>query len=248
MLISDKHRLILMLPEKCGSSTLQKRLASIHDVTEFGLGHQYSPELNKTLSKHVSIKDARRLKAFKIRSHYLKACFVRNPYDRAYSWFHWNIKTVPQKIKLLEERRRNTGKLNEEETTALGKAQKRLDLLEKLNYDFEQFITVKHKRLRPTHRYTHHWRMKQVNFIGRVETFEACYQQLCKRINFKPPSFENANIIGTQHINKANEGEKPEYLNKYSKAALAVINRAYARDFKIFNYKTYTCQENELYN
>jgi len=87
--MSDKHRLILMLPQKCGSATLQHRFKSLHSCADVGSSPYYDSTMKRYLLKHITLRVARQLDAFKARKNYQRACFVRNPYDRVYSWFKW---------------------------------------------------------------------------------------------------------------------------------------------------------------
>ena len=73
MFISDEYKLIVMLPQKCASSSLQLRLQSIRSPESLDTHPRYEKELGKYISKHITIKTALKLKAYKSRLDYHKA-------------------------------------------------------------------------------------------------------------------------------------------------------------------------------
>jgi len=240
MLISDSHRLILMLPQKCGTSTLQLRLKSIQDVKEFGSGPSYNKELGKLLTKHVKLKHALKLQVLQSRPNHLKACFVRNPYDRVYSWFLWTIRSNQKEIKQLTEAddpdsiNPRTGISNAARLEGALRTRKKL---EEVDYDFNRFMTKKPKRYTRISSFTHHQGINHIDFIGRVESFEEDFDRLCDQISFTPEHRQNINYSKDLEDMKNKSNQYPEYIDHYSTKTLAVVNRVHSVDFKNFGYK-----------
>lgn len=248
MLISDSHRLILMLPEKCCSSTLQVRLADIHTVREFGAGSGLNNEINKFLTKHVQIKQAVQLSAYKERDNYLKACFVRTPYDRVYSWFLW--------IKRLNEKREQAGFIEKAEAELQSKHHDEHSplvrqlhhskairaLLDQSHHEFNQFLKIAPKQFRLNSKFTHLKRKCLMDFIGHVECFDQDYIRLCDTIGYQNDSKLNMNVIteDTRLVDPQRMRiEDHKYLNFYNAASVAYINKAYKPDFKYFGYQQF---------
>ena len=144
MLISDQHRLIIMLPEKCGTGTVQKRLNHIHSCSDIGSSPYYNKEAKRYLSKHLTLSTASRLSAYKQRKNYRKACFVRNPYDRIYSWFGYQKDLCERNaVSLGKQPYEIARNLDGDEVSQARTKQRRNRLKEKMavaSFEFNQYI------------------------------------------------------------------------------------------------------------
>ena len=144
MFISDEYKLIVMLPQKCASSSLQLRLQSIRSPESLDTHPRYEKELGKYISKHITIKTALKLKAYKSRLDYHRACFVRNPYDRVYSWFQWLEKSSKR---LIEEV--HSGDLVEMERVAhmTRSRDRKLKKMKEADYEFNRYLKLNKNHL-----------------------------------------------------------------------------------------------------
>lgn len=238
MLISDSHKLILLLPQKCASETLQFRLKDIHDVTDFGKGITYDPASKKYYSKHIILKKARKLEAFKTRSKHLKACFVRHPYSRAYSWFNWIVSFTQTRIDSNFEARRlkkiQRGENVEVNQRKIERFKKDRQLIEETKSDFNTFVAQNPNRFRPASAFTHFRNKQLVQFIGRVETFEDDYSKLCQAIDFTGSPTDSKKRTLSSDVDRPQNDVL--YLNHYSEESIHLINKAFADDFKLLGY------------
>lgn len=243
MLISDSHRLILMLPQKCGSSTLSNRLHAIHDVENYGVRAQFIPELGKSIGKHIPLEDAFRTEAFRTRYSYLKACFARNPYDRAYSWFEWWREASPKTIKKVRakletpEHRGDPGL-----ELILANARKRTRLLEQVDHDYSRFLEETSGQLPPVSRFTHYKGRRVVDFVGHLERFEQDFEALCRKIEFEEAGARSRNTRGTNRVlgdPTLLERDQHKYLDRYSAKAVKLVNEQYATDFLLLGHRRF---------
>ncbi|MGJ8653718.1 MAG: sulfotransferase family 2 domain-containing protein [Opitutaceae bacterium] len=238
MLISDSHKLILLLPQKCASETLQFRLNDIHDVTEFGKGMTYDPNTKKYYSKHIVLRKARKLEAYKKRPKHFKACFVRHPYSRAYSWFNWIVSITQTRIdngfenRCLENIQRGVEvEINQRK---INRFKKDIQLIEDTEADFNTFIAQNPNRFRPASAFTHHRNKQLVHFIGRVESFEYDYSKLCQAIGFTDSPTDSKKRTPLNEVDRAHSDVL--YLNHYNEKSIHLINKAFSDDFKLLGY------------
>lgn len=239
MLISDQHRLILMLPQKCASRTLQQRLKSIRDVAGYGeSGQRYYSELGRLIGKHMLMRDVCELEAYRSRATHLKACFVRNPYDRIYSWFHWQKTRIADAERIQRLRRELEAAEDVKEIAKLQRnlnaAETVLKQLESADHNFNRYLLQNRKRFRPIHQFTHLDGVLQMDFIGRVEDFEADFSRLCEQIGFTCESVESANI--TPGAEFPHSDAPSHYLHYYEAEAIEAVNHDHALDFEYFAY------------
>jgi len=244
MLISDEHQLILMLPQKCGSKTLQSRLKSIHSCAEVGSSPYYDPVMKRYLSKHITFRVAQQLSAFKKRKNYQRACFVRNPYDRVYSWFKWQLrlsqKPIPEKS---PEQRYSVSRGLDGSDASLKRTQRIRENL-KLKMDaaggeFNRYIEQNPDSYKPIHEYTHHWGRLRMHFIGFVERFEDDYKEMCTKYAIDLDSNVSGNVLVAPKATcnpHAMCREDFKSLDYYERRTVAFINKRFKLDFKYFGY------------
>ena len=230
MLISETHNLILMLPQKCGSSTLETRLHCIQTNLK---------NFKREQTKHITLRQAQELDIFSQYPSYLTACFVRNPYDRVYSWFQ-TVKTANTGRKSEERPRELKAKIANGVDVSFNKRRLRaretnMRLLEESNYDFNDFYKANPQRFNPATNFTHLGGHQLVKFIGTVENFEDDFSELCRRINLITASKENANVANPNTAILRNKN-KPLYLEKYSLENIERLNNYMADDFTFLGY------------
>jgi len=229
-----------MLPQKCATTTLQTRFAEIKTVKDLGSRMHYNQSLQKNLGKHVELKDAFMIKEFISRENYLKACFIRNPYDRAYSWFKWIISNSTKEVQACE-RNEAVRNIQPHQTQQYEKVARsifqRRDLLEKINYSFPLYLKEKSKRFIPISNFTHVGRKCIMDFIGRVESFEQDFDSLCQKIDYSPRRKINVNVLNTETLQHEDSIKNPRSIDHYDERSIKTINTVFAKDFRNFNYK-----------
>ncbi|HAY45302.1 MAG TPA: hypothetical protein DCY55_03355 [Gammaproteobacteria bacterium] len=235
MFISDSHELIVLLPQKCASKTLQIRFDALRSPDSLDSGVVYEEELGRYISKHVTLKDALKLQAYKNREGYRKACFVRNPYDRVYSWFTWIRRSLDKpgpeavgghkEIDRIEHIRRSRAR--------------KLEKMEELDYDFNRYLKRNEKSFKPANRFTHHKKKCLVDFIGYQEDFERDYNGMVKLFQLPVSSVGDGNVVsGKRCAKKPPEmvASDYQYAEFFDRESIRIINRRFKLDFKYFDY------------
>jgi hypothetical protein len=251
MLILDQHRLIVMLPQKCGTETLQRRLGDLHSCSDVGSSPYYNAEAKRYLSKHVTISTARGLDAYKKRATYRKACFVRNPYDRVYSWFSWERDLCVRSAVLSgKQPYAIAGKLDADDASHERTKRQRSSLktkMEAANSDFNQYVKNSPKKYKPMHRFTHsRLRRNQMDFIGYIERFEDDFQQLCRKYDISVDSSESGHVIGALKAScDPHQMERNDYksLDYYNSETVRFVNKRFKCDFKYYGYQMLNPQD-----
>lgn len=245
MLISDQHRLIIMLPQKCGTETLQRRLSHLHSSSSIGSSPYFNAEAKRYLSKHVTLSTARGLGDYKTRSTYSKACFVRNPYDRVYSWFSWERDLCVRNAVLSGKqpyaiaRDLDADEASHERTKRLrANMKKKMDAADS---DFNQYVKNSPKRYKPMYRFTHsRLRFNQMDFIGYLERFEEDFKQLCQRYAIDVDSSESGHVLGALKAScDPHQMERKDYksLDYYNCETIRFVNKRFKLDFKYYGYQ-----------
>lgn len=248
MIVSDIHKLILTLPQKCATGTLQLRLSEVRDVEPYAQeGAWYCRELNKLVSKHIKVEDIVKLKDFKRRKKYYRACFVRNPYDRVYSWFEWFSFTYKQRVEsgTLDFAKHQLVSNKDTDGVHLAFVQNSEWMrraLEECEGDFNEFLKVNQDRYSLASNFTHYKGKMWVNFLGRVETFERDFKEFCELCELEINLFDNDdksfNASELSHrIPQTKEGHK--YLSRYSEESIKIVNDIMKDDFELLGYKKF---------
>lgn len=116
MIISHKHKFIFIHIHKCAGSSMTYALVPelgeddlVLGVTEEGRRLDKIGQETKGLHKHSKAKEIKEFLEPEIWNNYFKFSFVRNPWDRLVSYYHWWLKTnwdnergTAQKIKALD--------------------------------------------------------------------------------------------------------------------------------------------------
>lgn len=246
MLVFDDSKLILMLPQKCGTTTIENRLTYLHNAEVRPHGLFFDKRLNKYLSKHINLKDAQKLDWFRKRRHYAKACFVRNPYERAYSWFLWQLRQL--EINLPEGGRADSA----QDAAAFpsdgdAEAQRTHRLMchlkskmETANWTLGGYLKISAKTYRPVSNFTHRFFRNQMQFIGYVERFEEDYEKLLERFSIKGAWSGSSNASSIPHVYCNPLDMKPEdyrYLEFLDRQTVEQVNTIFKKDFKYYGYR-----------
>jgi len=235
MFISDDYRLIVMLPQKCASKTIQIRLDDLRSSASLDTGVTYHDELERYISKHVTLKDAYELSAFNSRSDYRKVCFVRNPYDRVYSWFNWIRRSLKKPLPELDGEGREIERIQHVRSSRESNLRKMISV----DYKFNRYLQSNEKSFKPANHFTHYKRKCQMDFIGCQERFEEDYAHMVKEFGLPVSSLEDGNVVSGVRCEKkpADMGtEDYQYARFYDRESIRVINRRFKLDFKYFGY------------
>jgi Sulfotransferase family len=237
MVISHKHRFVLFSPWKTASSTLHATLSQ-HNESAYPRLFYFNQYLNRVVTQHITAAEFLALPEGQLS--YLKASFVRNPYDRAYSGFlqlqydichHPKVQFESQWVKELVK-------------SQLVENQKRLIEAE---YDFNKWILSLPEYeilevgrntsmpLHPSHYWTHICGNPCVDFTGKVEDFELDLQRFCAHVNIEYPSIKLQNVRYSPKLDEVG-GRKYRYLSQMSSLAISRINETFRDDFNFFNY------------
>ncbi|MFQ5889813.1 MAG: sulfotransferase family 2 domain-containing protein [Gemmatimonadota bacterium] len=188
---------------------------------------------------HVAYPDYLQIKELTWTRAHLKCCFVRNPYDRAYSAFvqhcHY-VRTLPQ-VGLLDRYPTVKRQFEEEYRTAseltftdfMQRLPQRLEDYRDDNYLYVNFY--------PQHCWTHDDGRSVLDFVGRVEDFRKDFSAMCRFLGLKTPRIRRALIRKRPRRSRdlLSEGAY-KYLNQYSSEALEIVDRVYQEDFRLFGY------------
>ena len=232
MIISDNKKFIMFCPPKVGSSTLTGRLEEYDSRNNFFYKPRWNEEKYKIEElKHITYLEFLDYEDSKYLEHYLKFCFVRNPYDRIYSGFLMrchHIKNVKHP-KLIE---------NKEYLS-------KLELyLEKNNYSFNttlpMLIDLDDIGFVPLNRFTHHNEKPVLDFIGFNERFENDFQIICKKLKVESTSKVNR-IVRTDPKAPSDPYNMKlsdyKYLGYYEQRTIELVNNVYDKDFQYFGYQ-----------
>ena len=235
MFISDSHKFILMLPQKCASKTLQIRFDALRSSDSLDCGVSYEEELGGYISKHVSLKDAVKLTAYKSRQDYRKACFVRNPYDRVYSWFIWIKRSLDKPLPVPVGDQAEVGRIEH----IIRSKERKKKKMEEVGYDFNRYLMLNEKSFKPANRFTHHKKKCHVDFLGYQEDFVRDYDRMVEQFELSVSGTEDGNVVSGKRC-----GKKPpemtvddyQYTEFFTRKSIRIINRRFKLDFKYFNY------------
>lgn len=238
MIISHKFQFIVLLPWKTASQTISLRLAPYNETT-YDAFFYFNPYLNRIVHQHLILSDFLALPESKLS--YLKAAFVRNPYDRVYSGFKQLQKDIleqPQKpfpSPWIKEH-------------VLSQLNDNLSQLKKANFNFDQWFRLISEQqiyetgrntnfpLHPCHYWTHYANEFKLDFVGKVEDFEADFFKLQQRLKIEVQNHSNTNVSnlsGNANINP----HKYRYTDLMSKYSIDKINTLFIKDFETFSYE-----------
>jgi hypothetical protein len=153
---------------------------------------------------------------------YYSFAFVRNPYERMVSQYLWRCRKhgnwIEEGININRFGRRDGW------NTSMVKEVSFRDFLMEL-YPFEEVSYNQH--MRPQVDYTHSGTTQVVSFIGRVETIQQDFNQVCDRIGVPREKLPHANSTNYASL------EWPEF---YTTELQEIVFQKYKKDFYAFGY------------
>jgi len=237
MIVSHKHKFIVLLAWKTASQTL---LARLHDYneSEYGSFFEFNSILNRVVSPHITCADLKSLPESQLK--YFSASFVRNPYDRVYSGFH----QLRRDVKLQRKGKFSSPMV---QRLIMSQLQEIETQMAKSDGDFDQWVSLLDELqiieqghntsfvLHPSHYWTHFNKTQMVDFIGKVETFETDFGKFCNFCGLRNVLNINENVTelnpATSH---AANGYR--YIDRMSKKTIDKINYLFKKDFELFDY------------
>lgn len=235
MIISHRHRFVVLVPWKSASSTVKLRLMK-HNESPYNAFYDFNPHLRRVVHQHLTYADYMMLPESRLG--YFTAVFVRNSYDRVYSGFlqlQRDIQTHPPvdfatpwtKSMVVELLARNFAQL------AAGEFE--FNKWFRLIKD-HQILDAGHNvsfPLYPAHYWTGLGGEQAVDFVGRVEWFKPDFDRFCGHVGITPDGCENANVSA----GLAADPETPSYLDRMDGGSISRINALFDLDFRIFGYR-----------
>ena len=201
--------------------------------------YYFNGYLRRVVHQHVTCAE---LSAFpESKLGYFLASFVRNPYDRVYSGFLQLKRDIQQQpLALFPEQW--------VKDLVMRQLAENFAQLSLAGFDFDGWLHLVQEHqiyeigrntsfpLHPAHYWTHHAGKQMVEFIGKVENFEADFERLCSTLGIVIKEKINANCT-----DNAPEGEnRPDqykYLHLMSNASIGKINQLFKADFEMFGYE-----------
>lgn len=233
MIISDSKKFVFFHNPKSAGSTIHHLLIPFQSQrTELNFYESNTVLLKNTKHiiwrGHITFKQLYNLEIYNIIKDYIKFCFVRNPYDRAYSSF------LQHKAGICGHR-----------------DMKQVLLCQSINLGFNSYVqlfldkkqienNVLYHAFIPQHLYMSLNGINTPDFIGYVEQFDSHLRKICDKINI------DCNEIVYRNIkNKPKPPSSPhnmqmadyKYLDKFEKQTIVTINELYAKDFELLGYK-----------
>lgn len=228
----------MFLPWKTASQTMVLRLQP-YDESPYDRFFYFNTYLNRIVHQHLTCAEFACLPESRLG--YFAASFVRNPYDRVYSGFRQLQKDIQEQPRARCPEpwiRDHVMQQLADNFAQLCRAQFNFDEWLKLLRD-EQIYEVGRNTnfpLHPAHYWTHIAGHQIVDFIGRVENFEANFQEFVSRVGIQQMETLNANVTELEGDAKANAfGYR--YVNRMDIQSIKKINQLFARDFDLFQYE-----------
>lgn len=249
MIVSDKYKFIFLEVPKTATVTVRARIGFLNEHEEFDKPH-FNEQLNKIITRHISLQELSKLDIFENIKNYFKFCFVRNPYEYFYS--SAQFQTSPDHVKELEKLRQTDSVWAEMQSA------EKLNKLKQCTDRHGHFLFSQYLDLFPlpqTQRsfftdWTHLNKASHMSYIGKNENFENDFKTICNKIgiSYESISKESKNIL-SQPINNKNkksffdDGSVYKYLHNYNEEALEGVNKQYKQDFEFFGYRQISVDE-----
>lgn len=237
MIISPRHRLVILLPWKAASQTLRARLRGINRSPYSEFFH-FNPDLNRVVHQHATLADF--LGMPESQRGYRVAVFVRNPYDRVYSGFKQLARDVaaqptmrfsnPWIRELVQQQLAENLTLMREAAFDLDAWFSRLPAYELLEAGRNTSLP-----LHPANYWTHTKGFQAADFIGRVETFESDFCALLERYGIEAAGMQNENQSDVG--DSAPDANGYRHVNRLGAETVERINEIFAADFSLLGYE-----------
>ncbi|KPA20919.1 Sulfotransferase family protein [Shimia sp. SK013] len=227
MIVSDTPPFVWLLPWKCGSTTVKRRLVELDTKRAPSFRH-FNQIIGAHVDKHIPLDQAAQLPDASPKLQ--RATLVRNPYDRMYSGFMQRKKRLAK---------------NPPEYLSAKEIRAELFVLNQGFLAFLQHLSDLHEAGLPMpagHPLYRHMLIEgtpAVDYVGFLETFEASFAQICAKLGAKPANEMIANVQfeGALISPHAFTQTTYRYLNKYTPEGLEIVNRLFSEDFERLPYR-----------
>ena len=203
--------------------------------------HHFDTHLNRVVHQHITCADYACLPESKL--DYYAGSFVRNPYDRVYSGFRQlqtdlrdqSLPTYPFPEPWIRDL---VMKQLVKNFSQLCQAQFEFDRWLDLVGDDQIYDAGRNTNfpLHPSHYWTHVGDQQKVDFIGRVESFEADFLKFLSVVHIDNVDTCNANVVDLEG-GAANNPSGYRYVDRMDSRSIKKINRLFDSDFELFGYK-----------
>jgi Sulfotransferase family len=237
MIISHKHKFIILAPWKTASSTMFVRFAEFNESPYDNFYH-FNSILKRVVHRHITLADFLALPEAHLG--YRIAAFVRNPYDRVYSGFM-------ELQRALDAQPRMTYPQEWVRELVMRQLAENFEQLCQASFDFnrwvaslraEQILQIGRNSSFPLHPacyWTHVSDKLYVDFLGRLEHFETDFESLTVSLGLSNLPMINGNVSDAP--NDTNNGSPYRYLGFMSPNTIAKINELFDDDFRLLGYE-----------
>ena len=238
MILSHRHRFVLLATWKSASSTLHMRLTGCNE-SPYSRFFYYNPFLRRVVHQHITYAEFASLP--ESQAGYFTGAFVRNPYDRVFSGF----------LQLQRDVQRHPGEHFPSpwiKDLVMRQVSENFAKLAAAEFEFNKWLALVDERevyevgrnasfpLHPAHYWTGIDAQQRVDFVGRLEHFERDFSVFCAKVGVSPGERLNANVSdNAAGIRMTPVG--PRYLNHMNAASKSKINTLFRSDFELFDYE-----------
>lgn len=205
MIISHKHRYVFFAIPKTGTHAVRQALREQlgdEDVEQVGLFVQKRfpyPEFRDIQHGHLSAMQIRPVLGDEVFSSYRKFAFVRNPFDRFVSYCAFMARTTPHFDN---------------------------EPLRYMKYIIRDARPTNHILFQPQHTFVvDRDGVLQLDMIGRTETMQQSYDEICAKLGFPSAPLE-----------KVNTSRRRAYQEYYDSELVSMVSDLYRKDLDMFGY------------
>ena len=175
---------------------------------------------DSVLSGHITLRELRAKKELQLDK--FTFAFVRNPWERMQSLYHYTIKHGKRRGPGTEPRKWHKD-IPRYEDMGLNRW-----IIKEMNPWINRYTSWHHNRPHNKKKILQQvdWIDGEIDFVGRFETLQEDFNTVCDKINI--PQSVLSHKMTTEHIH---------YTDEYNEKAKKKIARLFASDIKQFNYK-----------
>ena len=206
MIISHKHKYIFFAIPKTGTHAVRQALREHlgdEDIEQVGLFVQKRfpfEEFRDIRHGHLSAMQIRPVLGEEVYSNYRKFAFVRNPFDRFVSYCAFVSRDTPH----------------------FDTEPKRY-----MKYILREARPMNHILFQPQHSFVaDHDGVLQLDMIGRTETMQESYDDICRQLGFPSAQLE-----------RVNSSRRRSYQEYYDRELVGIVSELYAKDIEAFGYR-----------